>query len=471
MELVLRDYQQKLIDDARLAISQGKRAPILRAPTGAGKTPTAAAIIRSAVGKGNTVGFMVHRRELITQASNTFAKFGIDHSFIANGLDFDPAALVHLCSVGTYINRLDKLPLFDVLILDECHHGVAPSWLKIIQAHKDAGKVVIGFTATPERLDGRGMAPTFDEIVHGPETIDLINRGYLADFRFYAAQIKPDLSKVGKVAGDYNLKALNRAVDTPQLVSNIVENWEKRAKGKKTLVFATGISHSKNIVAQFKLAGYRAAHLDGGTPTQDRIDTLQAFGRGEYEIVSNCMLFGEGFDVSALTGIDDLVIECVVFARPTASLCIYLQQAGRALRIQDDPAILLDHAGHLANHGLPDQVRDWSLAGRKTREIVKTQECPECGGIFYKLPRKTRCPYCDALLPVPVPREMKPKDWIEMILEEIDRGLRPWQRKAELLAKAETYEQVREIAKQFDYKWQWAAHECRRRNIPVPAGR
>jgi len=200
----------------------------------------------------------------------------------------------------------------------------------------------------------------------------------------------PDLSGVGTSAGDYQRGALAAAMDKPQIVGDAIGHYTRLCPGKRAVVFAAGVENSKHIVAQFLAAGIRAEHVDGSMTAHERDGAVDRFKRGETLILSNADLFGEGFDVPA--------IEAAILLRPTKSLSLHLQQVGRALRpcAGKDEAIILDHAGNSLLHGLPDDVREWSLDDREKKKRAAPSEVPvkQCGECFFVHRPAPKCPHC-----------------------------------------------------------------------------
>lgn len=412
----LRPYQIDMLDGARQAFREGKRAVLLQLPTGGGKTVSGSSMIGGASQKGKACWWLAHRRELISQTSKTFSSMGIPHGIIQAGKSSDPMKLAQIGSIQTVARRLDKLTPPDLIIFDECHHLGAGQWQQIFEAFPNAK--IIGLTATPWRLDGKGLGNWFERMVNGPSVSELINDGALSKYRLFAPTT-PDLGDVATQAGDFKRDQLADAMDKPSIVGDAIEHYRKLCPGKRAVVFAVNIEHSRHIVQQFMLAGIPAEHVDGTMDTATRDAAIQRFIGGETLVLSNCELFGEGFDVPA--------IEAVILLRPTKSLSLYLQQVGRALRPAPgkDHAIILDHAGNSLprelkgqGHGFPDDEREWSLADREKRKAgekaeVAIRTCPECFAVFRPTPT---CPHCGHVYVAPV-REI---EQVEGELQEID---------------------------------------------------
>lgn len=386
-EVSLRDYQLDLILRALALMRQGFRRVLIQLPTGGGKTVMAAALLNSTSRLAVPAQFIVHRKELIDQTSASFDERRLSHGFVASGRPFDPGALVLLAGVQTLVNRLDLVLPPNLIILDEAHHATAGTWETVLAAYPDA--YVIGLSATPERLDGRGLGEQFDVMVQGPPVAWLIEREYLSPYTYYAPTV-PDMSGVDTVAGDFSRSGAAAVMDRPKIIGDVVDHYRRLAPGQRGIVFAVNREHSRNLAAAFQGAGIRAAHVDGDS--KDRDEVMQSYRDGVLDIMTNVDLFGEGLDVPGIV--------YVGLARPTKSLSLFLQQVGRGLRPVSGKreAILCDHAGNAFIHGLPDDERTWSLDGRKARprssndDATPIRQCLEC---FRVAPsRLAVCPGC-----------------------------------------------------------------------------
>lgn len=373
----------------------------------------AATMLDGAARRGKRAWFVVHRKELIDQTGKTFRDVGIRHGFIAQDMPIDPTAPVQLCGIHTLGNRLTKVEAPDVIVWDEAHHAIAASWARVMNVFPNA--VHIGLSATPQRLDGRGLGEHFDELICGPSVSMLIERGFLSPYRYFAPG-RPDLSGVRMVGGDYNRGELGAAMDKAALVGDVVEHYQRLAAGQQGIVFAVSVEHSKHIAAAFIAAGVAAAHVDGSMKPNERKAIVEGFRAGHVRVMTNVDLFGEGFDVPGL-------VYCGL-ARPTKSLALHLQQVGRALRVMAGKreAIICDHAGNAFLHGLPDEERKWSLVGRKKGagsgaggDAFPIRQCLDC----YQISRSnvSVCP-CGSAFPV---RDRAPEK-IDDDLYELKRG-------------------------------------------------
>lgn len=393
--MILRDYQVRAIEATRAAYRDGKRKIILCLPTGAGKTVVMAAMIQKST---CPVVFYVHRRELVKQAVARLAAWGIAAGVIAAG-ERASSARVQVASIPTVSARLKRgatVPPAGLVFVDECQHARAGTWQEIIEAYP----LVIGASATPYRLDGRGLGELFDSLVNPVSVQDLCDAGVLVEPTVYAPSA-PDLSGVRMRNGDFAPEALAQRM--AELEGNIVEHWLALGERRRTVVFAVNIEHSRALTERFRAAGVRAEHLDGGAPAIERDAVLARLATGETEILSNCMLLGEGWDLPALS--------VAILARPTASMALHRQQIGRIMRSCDgkDGALVLDHAGNHLRHGFVTDPIDISLDGKVKRQgEASLKTCPACFCVMSA--SASACPECGHVFTVGDEREAVPEE-------------------------------------------------------------
>jgi superfamily II DNA or RNA helicase len=402
----LRPYQEKGISDIRALFRQGRRKVCYAAPTGSGKTILFVHLAHRITEKGQCVAIIVHRQELIDQTCRALEVEGLSYGVVAAGYAENLDASVQVCMAQTVINRLERVSGVQVLIVDEAHHVMAATWLTILGALPQAW--VLGVTATPERLDGKGLTAVFDALVIGPTVKELIAGGWLSPFVVYAPERLVDLKGARTVAGDYAIGDLAQRMSAELVLDDAVTEYRRRLSGRSAIAFCTTIAHSYLVARRFRAAGIRAQHLDGDTPSAERRRLIEALATGEVQIITNCGLIAEGLDIPSVAG--------VILLRPTKSLALHLQQIGRALRPAPGKAraVILDHAGNVFRHGMPDLEHPWSLEGRpKKRGKALVRRCPECGAL---IPIAARwCPECNAdLRPEPVAPATAPDPLIEL---------------------------------------------------------
>lgn len=453
MSISLYPHQDQFIRDLRLAMMTADSV-LGQAMTGFGKTVVASAIAHSATSKGKRVIFTVHRGNLMDQTARTFREFGIPHTFIAAGTRYEDHHQVAVASINTLTRRLERIPAPDLLVIDEAHLALAATWAKAINFYRERGTKILGFTATPRRLDGRPLSDLFDRLVLGPSPRWLIDNGFLSDFRAFAPS-EVDLTGVKKKMGDYDLAALEAAVNKPSLTGDAARHYLKLAKGTRALAYCVSIKHSESVAAHFNEQGIPAAHIDGTTPRAEQRRIIGAFADGEIHVLCNVDLLTTGFDLSAQAG-REVPVETIIGLRPTASVALHLQMLGRGLRRKPYPAIFLDHAGNLKRHGFPDDEWEWTLAGQPKRGKPEkatdavTRHCPECHALHRPAPT---CPECGHEYPV----QSRRIEQVDGTLTEIRADDRRLQARREQSA-CRSLEDLKDLAAARGYSQKWAEH-------------
>jgi len=460
----LRPYQSASIDKVEQLVGEGVRAPLIVAPTGAGKTVIAADIIRRNAGKH--ILFLAPRRELIHQTCKKLDEVGVRYGVILAGDGrTDKYAHVQVASADTLISRALrrqklKLPAFDIILIDEAHVGLTDTRQRLLDLWP--GATIIGLTATPCRSDGKALGRVYDEIVEVTTVAELVEQGFLCPARYFSVS-EPDLKRVRTTAGDFNQHDLDEVMNQSKLVGNIVEHWLRHAADRRTVVFATSIAHSAALAEEFVSHGVTAEHVDANSPQNVREAIFRRFSSGETQVLTNCTLASIGFDLPDLN--------CVVFARPTKSLGLYIQMLGRGLRPAPGKrdCLVLDHAGNVHRHGFATDPRYWTLHGKyaedlekKAREKKKREDagevaitCKQCKCVF---DGGRVCPACGWS----APPKQKPIDTREGSLVEMTRGM--------LKASEMTHEQkmlffleLSGYAQMKGWKSGWAAHQYKER--------
>ncbi len=410
----LRPYQADGIQRIREAIERGAGPVLAVAATGAGKTVIACSVMTTALEKGASSLFVAPRREIISQTYRKLIEAGASHEDVgvilagvedgARGAAADdpwrhaarrPWAPMQIASIDTLRNRPKPKAL--LVFLDEAHRSITPSYTELLSHYPDAN--VIGLTATPW---GKDFTELYSELVVIASPRELMDLGFLVTPRGFTVPPKslPDLSRVKMKGGDYDEKALADACDQSSLVGDIVETWQKRAAGMPTVAFAASVEHSKHIAARFNAAGIPAEHLDGETDVVTRSAILGRLKRGETKIVSNCAVLCEGWDSP--------LVSCCIMARPTKSKTLAIQCIGRILRpcAGKEQAIILDHAGVLVEHGMPQDPQEYELKSPKRRGSKEdcAKCCPECFEVVEL--GVLACPSCGFEFPVRARREL-----------------------------------------------------------------
>jgi len=384
----LRDYQIKAISATREQLQQGRRAILLVSPTGSGKTIIASEIIRLAAQKKTRVLFLAHREELITQCSNKLKAFGVAHGIIKAGFEASPYQLVQVASVQTFRARAEKLQQgYGLIIHDEAHRAVSEEHM--IPRRLNPSAIGLGLTATPCRLDGKGLKGAFDSLVEVSTPQELIDQGHLVPYRTFKSQKIRGLEQLHIQAGDYKQDELAEVMNNKHMVASVIREWSRIAYGRPTVVFASSVTHSKALCEEFNRHGVRAVHVDGTLNREDRAAVFQAFDSRKAMVICNYGICTEGWDCPKAS--------CGIGARPTLSLALYLQMVGRILRLDDNKkdALWLDFGNLTDRHGYITDPHSWTLEGldaEKEKAPGNKYKCKACGAILKSRPRF--CPSC-----------------------------------------------------------------------------
>lgn len=427
----LYSHQETFVNDIRRSLGKHK-AIIARADTGMGKTVIAGYIALKA-----DVLMTVHRKELKRQTIQTFEKMG---------------AVARVETVQSLI-RTDFTPP-KILIVDECHLSMSKTFQRVIKKCLDAGSYVLGLTATPCRLDGRPLGETYKAMVAAPDMKWLIENKYLSNYNYHAPYV-PDMQGAKKRAGDYATSDI-LSIMNGKVIANALDLWSKRCPNARTIAFCASIEHSKQLVVKAKEKGIHAVHIDGTFSDKKRKEAIMSFveNRG---ILSNVALLTEGFDLSAQVN-QDITIEAVMLLRPTQSLALHRQTIGRALRKKSYPAEILDFAGNVQRHGLPDDNIPWTLEGKikKQSDAISIQRCPSC---FHVQRPASKCSDCGHIF------EADGKIIEEIAGELVLIDTNAWHSaRARQVKEASTLEELVKIEKSRCYKVGWAEINYEKKN-------
>ena len=451
--MILRDYQQRAVNDVRVAYAQGSKAALLVSPTGSGKTITFSYICHNAANRGKRVMILVHRQELVDQIHTALTEFHVHHGFIASGYE-SRHSLVQVASVMSLVRRLPTTTPPDLIIIDESHHATASTYMTIIRAFPHAR--LLGVTATPVRLGGAGLGDIFDRLILGPSVRELTAAGHLAPARVYAPSTI-DVSGVRVKMGDYVKSELADAVDKPRVVGDAIEHYQKLAPGKRAVVFCVSLKHAHHMATAAREAGIAAVEVDGSMDKTIRRRIVADFAAGRIQWLVSVDLVSEGFDCPG--------IECGIFLRPTQSMGLWLQQAGRCIRTAPGKthAVLLDHAGLSLRFGLPDEDREWKL---ETTQDIKTRGeraptvtvCPSC--FSAQASGKPACIHCGFTFPVKSRKVRNEKgDLVEVTPEMIAK--RHERQQIGMAAAQGNRARLEEIARIKGYDPRWVDHRLR----------
>lgn len=358
--VTLRPYQNDGIRDIFNAWNPGilnMMNVLFQMPTGTGKTTVFSEIVRRARLKEKKILIVVHRKELVEQIAERLLLFDIEVGLISGNVQADPTQKVQVATIQTLSKR--EYPQADIVIIDECHHAKASTYRKLWTIYPEAR--FLGVTATPIRMNGEGFSDLFEILISSGQLSEFVEKGYLVKVK-HIVGVTPDLSPISIKMNDYAQDELGKLMQDENMMADLVESYQRKAAGKKMIVFAVNVEHSKQIVEEYGKAGIRAAHIDANTPKKEREQILQMFRKGDILVLSNVDIVSEGFDVPDC--------EVVQLARPTKSLALYLQQVGRCMRpaTGKEEGIVLDNAGLWLEHGFCQQDRAWTLEGKKKRK-------------------------------------------------------------------------------------------------------
>lgn len=412
MIFTLRPYQLEVIERIRTLLQQGVRRIIVQAETGSGKTVIACELMKLAVQKGSRCLFLAGARELINQASNKLEDFGVHHGIIMAGRGYTPA-MVQVASKDTLTSRALRrkqleLPPAQLVIVDEARMSTSKVWQELLARYPYS--VIIGLDATPCKAKGDGLGDYYKGLVQVVQRSQLIQDGYIVPTMAYAPYI-PNLKpkkgeKMLNSVGDYREDFLAKRMDRPTLVGDIVRWWKKLGQDLPTMFFGSSVDHSIHVRDEFMKAGIAAEHIDATTDECLRRDILGnqhvpgSLGDGKLKVLCNYGVL--------VSGIDQPCVGCIIMGRPTRSFTIYKQAIGRGARPYSGPlyqkstSILLDHAGVVYAHGLPDDDITWTLEPSKLAHQKSNKKpgdsdepallaCPRCATVFSGT---NKCPNC-----------------------------------------------------------------------------
>ena len=371
MKFSPRPYQKNAIDSVISRYKNGLTKMLLHLPTGAGKTIIATLLVEKLLtfsGMGKIL-FIAHREEILDQTCGKLKSHLPDLNIqIEQGTRFTSKdAQITIASVQSLIRRKKRFDPkeFSVIICDECHHALAPSWTDVIAyfyENKKPDTLLLGMTATPRRSDGRSALSVFNEIAYEISLVELQNLGYLVPMQYYTVQTELNLDKVKMSGGDFQVGSLTKIMNTPEKRALALTAWMEKGRGKKTIVFCAGVAHARQLAADFGNNGIKAEVIDAKTTKRNEI--LNKFRKKEIEILTNYGVLTEGFD--------DPGIECILLVRPTTSPLVYTQCIGRGLRPNKEKKActvidMIDRSTHQLQYGVADMCglpKKWRSNGK-----------------------------------------------------------------------------------------------------------
>lgn len=377
---------------------------------------------------------LVHRKELAEQHKKLLEEFNLTSDKVRVALFWSEA------------NRLGQYETPDLVIADEAHW--IPNTLRKVLDYYDCR--VIALTATPCRTTGDPMGAVYEDMIVGVSVKDLIAQKRLAPYDYYSVQLA-DVTSLSVKNGEYSQGEAEALMMKSAIYGDAVKAYQKYAEGKKTIIYCTSIKHSQEVAEAFRNTGYKAVHMDSGTPKKERQEIMAKFRNGEIQIIVNVMLIVEGISVPDC--------ECCILLRPTLSTTIFIQSAMRCMRYKEGKrAVIIDCTANYLKLGLPADDREWSLdkpiKPRKDMDangdfVIRT--CPKCFKVFRTAPK---CPHCGHEYEMH-PREIKAHEDIELArisAEEAEKAEIARKKARQEQGKAQSFEDLIRIGKQRGYK-------------------
>ena len=372
-EIKLFDYQEDMKERIEKALRL-HRSVMAQMPTGTGKTYLLTAVIDSFVSNNpmEKVWIVAHRRELVSQIDETVRKF---HSYYASNTSYllSSVKAVSIQWLMRHYDEIEEEP--GMIVIDEAHHALAKTYKEMWERFPNAK--FLGLTATPCRLNGKGFTDLFDILVQSWSVPEFISKGRLATYDFVS--IKSDgvtqrlidsLQKRG-ADGDYQNKEMDMLLNKKPSIERLYQSLEEYGKDRKGIVYAINISHAQKITKLYQENGVKAIAIDSKTPAVERQQDIEAFKKGDIQVLVNVDIFSEGFDCPD--------VEFVQLARPTLSLAKYLQMVGRGLRVAKGKknCVIIDNVGLYRVFGLPSQVWNWNAMFEGKLKVGKRKETPK----------------------------------------------------------------------------------------------
>jgi superfamily II DNA or RNA helicase len=365
-------------------------------PTGSGKTATFSAITELATARDTRVWIIVPRNELLQQSSDSLTRVGVAHGRISAGTNESRAYLVHIVSKDTLTRRWDRIKNWpNLVIIDECHLNL--DFQISLREHLPDTTKLVGVTATPERLDGRGLSTqaggVYDVLVKGPDIPELVQRGYLTGVRYFCPPID-GLADIHRKGTEFDGDELDALLSRRAVYGKAIDHYREHANGKACLVYCRSVKVAYDMAERFRQAGYRFECIEGNMGYEKRRALIEGLSDGRLHGLTSCEIVTYGVDIPR--------VECLIMLRPTLSRVLFSQMVGRGLRpytsdgVKKQTCIILDHVNNLMSHGHPLGDYIWSFDGREKQSAKKGDSeavlkmCPECF-LYYE---GSVCPNC-----------------------------------------------------------------------------
>ena len=398
--MILRPYQKVAVSDACTALDKHRNTLVV-APTGAGKTIMLSALVGERHKKGKRVLVIQHRDELVAQNKEKFEKVNpYITTSIVNGTvkHWDGDAVFSMIQTMSRDRNLRDRPLFDMVVIDEGHHAAAPTYTKVINAVREDNDdaEIVGFTATPNRGDGKGLRSIFNNCAHQIELATLIREGFLVRPKSYIIDlgVGDQLDRVTKRGKEYDMEEVAAIMDRQVINDRIVSEWEDKAGDRKTVVFCSTVAHAEHVCDAFVSAGIRADYVTGETDKEKRAEMLYNLEFGDLQVIVNVAVLTEGFDAPP--------VSCIILTRPCSQKGTMVQMIGRGLRILDPElypdviktdCVVMDFGTSIITHGGLDETANLDGADKSVGGDAPTKICPDCGS---EVASNTRiCPICE----------------------------------------------------------------------------
>ena len=419
-----------------------------------------AEVARRTTNNGKRVMFLIHRKEVLQQAIKTFNNQDVNPDLLTAGM------------VQTLTRRVDKLPTPDVILVDEAHHALAKSYQNILNKFPKA--IVLLFTATPHRTGRVQLDQIADDIIVGQSIHELTEKGFLAPFRYFQppGDFDSKLLKRGST-GDFTNDSMQQAMST-KIFGHIVKQYKRIAPGMQAVVYTYSIDSAIKIAAEFNSEGISAVEVDGTTSKEKRAVAVRKFRDQKIKILVNVNLFTEGVDLPN--------VDCVIMARPTASLALYLQFSMRCLNPRPGKtAIIIDHANNFKSFGYPDDDRDWKKAiisgKQKSKTLLKDPglsivTCDYCFAVVKASEVKDgKCPICGKPIKVHEAKPISDVDLVEATRERKARIKQIIQDQVmtnivdKPVSELKSLSELQAYARLHGYKSGWAWYQAKRKGL------
>ncbi|WP_367302464.1 DEAD/DEAH box helicase [Lactobacillus helveticus] len=408
----------------------------------------------------NRVLFLVHRKEILDQTITTFKKQNVDLNLTTFGM------------VQTLTRHIQDIPVPKLIIVDEGHRALAKSYQRILKQFPKA--IVLLFTATPHRTGRMQLDQIADDIIVGQSIHELTDKGFLAPFRYFQPpnDFDPKLLKRGST-GDFTNESMEQAMST-KIFGHIVKQYKRIASGMQAVVYTYSIDSAIKIANEFNSEGISAVEVDGTTSKEKRDLAVRKFREQKIKILVNVNLFTEGVDLPN--------VDCVIMARPTASLALYLQFSMRCLNPRKGKtAIIIDHANNFKTFGYPDDDRDWKQAiksGKQKSKSLLTDPglaivtCDYCFAVVKASEVKDgKCPICGKPIKVHKAKPVSDVDLVEAtkdrqnLIHEIVHSNLLKEVANKNVSELHTIKELQAYGKLHGYKKGWCYYVAKRKGI------